>query len=422
MRTCKYCYTSVEDDAIICPNCGKAIPEDNDIDLLFGLNTAAAQIVPDAPSNEIHDQSIPAETQQVPVTTEQVESREPQYPEQPTSNGSAPENKKKTKSKPRNSNGNDQAKSPKKRKTIMFVALAAVLIVGGIFAFPTVYDLLFKDETPPEITVSQKSVDVNVGTRVNYASYFTAHDDRDGDLTSKITIDSSGVQLDKGGQYTVRAKVSDEAGNTAHASMTVNVLYDAKWQPGMKKGVPCLTFTADQFVKAFNESADSKYSNINATYSSRYGNYQMRFKIVDFVDDSVMGTIDFSTFDDGTLYMANISVSWRNKYNMANTTKQWVKAVASDGSAYPNADKYYPYTWITDATVAAFKTMFPDKNATNLMVEMAKAIQDEYLIGLPPVKSFDEDQLSSCFRYNGYVFAYTAYSNGVTLSIMADVN
>ena len=70
---------------------------------------------------------------------------------------------------------------------------------------------------------------VYVGTKkINYLKQVTATDNVDGNLTSKIKVDKSKVNLKKAGTYVVTYSVSDNSGNVATVKKKVKVRKDAK--------------------------------------------------------------------------------------------------------------------------------------------------------------------------------------------------
>ena len=78
------------------------------------------------------------------------------------------------------------------------------------------------DTTAPEIT-GMKDMTVYVGNTPDYVKGVVATDDVDGDLTDKIEIDSSAVNVEKAGSYTVKYTCTDAAGNTAEEEITITV-------------------------------------------------------------------------------------------------------------------------------------------------------------------------------------------------------
>jgi len=80
------------------------------------------------------------------------------------------------------------------------------------------------DTTPPVITITgDNPMTVERGQSYSEANA-TATDDVDGDITANIVIDSSTVDTNTVGSYTVVYNVSDSSGNVAEANRTVNVI------------------------------------------------------------------------------------------------------------------------------------------------------------------------------------------------------
>ncbi len=85
------------------------------------------------------------------------------------------------------------------------------------------------DTAPPVITVSgQNPRSWNVGRTPYVDPGATAHDNVDGNITSDIDTDSSNVDVNTIGTYTVNYTVTDTAGNTGTATRTVNVIIPKK--------------------------------------------------------------------------------------------------------------------------------------------------------------------------------------------------
>ncbi|OQX76649.1 MAG: hypothetical protein B6D61_08470 [Bacteroidetes bacterium 4484_249] len=102
------------------------------------------------------------------------------------------------------------------KKLILFF-LSTILIAGLMYSCK-------KDTTPPVITIIGFNP-VNTCVDMTYADAgATASDDEDGDVTDKIettvNVDTMNV-----GTYYVKYVVTDEAGNRAEATRTVEVIY-----------------------------------------------------------------------------------------------------------------------------------------------------------------------------------------------------
>ena len=76
------------------------------------------------------------------------------------------------------------------------------------------------DTTFPEFSPMEE-LKVNIGQTVSYRKGITATDDRDGALA--FTIDSSGVNLEKEGTYSIRYEATDSSGNTTTVERTIVV-------------------------------------------------------------------------------------------------------------------------------------------------------------------------------------------------------
>lgn len=81
-----------------------------------------------------------------------------------------------------------------------------------------------EDLSAPKISLSKSSVQITKGKSFNAKNYLeSATDNKDGDITSKVKVDSS-VNTDKAGKYTVTYSVTDEAGNSSSKSLKVTVV------------------------------------------------------------------------------------------------------------------------------------------------------------------------------------------------------
>ena len=110
--------------------------------------------------------------------------------------------------------------------------------------------VIIVDDVPPVITLNG-SASMTVYLNASYDEKGAkAHDEKDGDLTDKISIEGS-VDTSKTGKYTITYKVSDKSGNEAKKTRTVTVTEkqtvvetNIKAQDGSNgpKGVIYLTF------------------------------------------------------------------------------------------------------------------------------------------------------------------------------------
>ena len=92
------------------------------------------------------------------------------------------------------------------------------------------------DATLPVVTLIG-SATINISLNSAYTDLgATATDNKDGDVTSKITV-SNPVNKDLAGTYTVKYSVTDAAGNIGTADRTVNVVNDAASMAGTYSSV-----------------------------------------------------------------------------------------------------------------------------------------------------------------------------------------
>lgn len=82
-------------------------------------------------------------------------------------------------------------------------------------------DITITDEKPPMLLA--KDLQVSLGDHIDYRSGVTAEDEMDGNLTSQIEIDTSGVDESKAGIYPVIYTVTDSAGNQAIVQTMVDI-------------------------------------------------------------------------------------------------------------------------------------------------------------------------------------------------------
>ena len=91
-------------------------------------------------------------------------------------------------------------------------------------------DVNVKDTTNPVIKLSQSTFSLEIGeSKPNYKYYASASDSFDGDISSSITVDDSGVNYSRSGSYSVYFSAADKAGNRGTASASVNINSNERW-------------------------------------------------------------------------------------------------------------------------------------------------------------------------------------------------
>ena len=118
------------------------------------------------------------------------------------------------------------------------------------------------DAIAPEIS-GVKNLSVTVGNTPDYLKGVTAADDVDGDVTDKITVDSSAVDVNKAGTYKVIYKVADAAGNEATKEAKVTV--------AAKKAAQTATTTTNGATTSGGNTTASGNAGGNSSGSSSSG-------------------------------------------------------------------------------------------------------------------------------------------------------
>lgn len=118
----------------------------------------------------------------------------------------------------------------KKVAVIMAVMLIANCQVNNIYADEKVTsEVPASADTVKPVFTGLKNKVIYIGTKkIDYLKGVKAIDEVDGNLTSKIKVNKSKVNLKKAGTYTVVYSVSDSSGNTATAKKKVLVKKDTK--------------------------------------------------------------------------------------------------------------------------------------------------------------------------------------------------
>lgn len=106
---------------------------------------------------------------------------------------------------------------------------------GNSVVYPCAFEAYTPDTEAPVITA--ENITVNYGQTPDYMSGVSALDNVDGDLTENIEVDSSQVNLNQAGTYSVLYSVTDKAGNRSEKEISVTVKQKAV-DPVKKTEVP----------------------------------------------------------------------------------------------------------------------------------------------------------------------------------------
>lgn len=111
--------------------------------------------------------------------------------------------------------------------------------------------VLIEDTTPPVLSVSSSSLSFTVGdSKPDYKSLISATDANDGDLTTSVTIDDSGVNYSTPGTYNVTYTVKDSAGNTATKTLKVTIKAKTTTSSSGSGGTVYITNTGSKYHRS----------------------------------------------------------------------------------------------------------------------------------------------------------------------------
>lgn len=136
---------------------------------------------------------------------------------------------------------------------------------GGNCTRTTVSVNILEDTVPPVIE-GVKDLTVAVGEGISYKKNVTVTDDHDGNVT--LTVDSSQVNLNKAGNYTVVYTAEDAAGNVTEVSATVHVK-----APGVQSATDeMVNAKADEILAGIVTPDMSQYEKAQAIFNWVHNN------------------------------------------------------------------------------------------------------------------------------------------------------
>lgn len=154
---------------------------------------------------------------------------------------------------------------------------------------------------PPTITAQDKTI--VQGTKINELEGVTAYDKEDGNLTEKVSVVSSTVNIDVVGKYTITYKVTDTKNKST--TKTINVTVTENKKPVISAKDLTITkntkFEPLKYVSATDEE-DGKITNIevieNTVKIGELGTYKVTYKVVDSYKQEVTKTIKVTVVEN----------------------------------------------------------------------------------------------------------------------------
>ncbi len=143
-----------------------------------------------------------------------------------------------------------------------------------------------------------KSIVVYTGDVVDYLKGISAEDDRDGNLTSEIKVDSEKVDLTTPGKYIIQYSVSDRSGNVTKKKTSITVMEDKA--PVLKGLTDKTIYVNDKINYLVGVTAEDDRDgnitsriNVNSTKVdvTRAGVYEAVYTITDSTGNKTLKTI-----------------------------------------------------------------------------------------------------------------------------------
>jgi hypothetical protein len=222
-------------------------------------------------------------------------------------------------------------------KKLFTISSAVLLSAGMIWMAGCKKD----DTTPP--TVSLKGANpmtLSIGSTTGDPGA-TANDDKDGDISTKITSDwSTKVNASMKGSYTVTYSVSDAAGNTGTATRTVNVVNDADAFAGnyLNCSETCSVTPASSFTAAVTAS-----NSVNGQVAiANFGAFGASISVTATITPST-GAVTVATSQSlgGSAYIQNVYTPPTAVVSSTAPTKFEVKYQWNDGTSSDVCDDMY---------------------------------------------------------------------------------
>lgn len=203
-----------------------------------------------------------------------------------------------------------------KRKNFS-ISLMLIVLAAVVFVAYTLYDSSSTDSVPPTIKISDEKLTLSVNDGENVLlTGVTAEDDKDGDVTASLIVESVyGISED--GSVTVRYAAFDSAGNVASAERTV--VYSDYQSPVIMLNSPLVfeygsSFDVFDCVSAYDVFDGDVTRKIKATMLSEgasvstEGTHEVQFRVTNSVGDSVQLVLPVEVYPDDT-YNGSIELS-----------------------------------------------------------------------------------------------------------------
>ena len=238
-------------------------------------------------------------------------------------------------------------------KKIKFLTPALIFLCAGLFAGYSAWDRINTDKKAPEITIGTETIQVSVSApRSDLLQGITAQDDRDGDVTDSMVVESIKA-LDSDGTIEVSFAAFDQAGNVAKSTRTVRYTdyhsprfslsrslvypYGNNFDPlTVISATDCLDGSLQSRIRAMSLDNDSV---------SALGDHQVEFRVTNSLGDTVRLTLPVTVYSSD-IYSIGVSLREYLIYLKPGT--------AFDADSYLSAIGHGHSTYTADALPANY--------------------------------------------------------------------
>ena len=193
-------------------------------------------------------------------------------------------------------------------KKMKFLPPVLVLLCAGLFVGYQAWDRMNTDTKAPEITVGTETIQASVSApRSALLQGVTAADDRDGDVTDSLVVESISA-LDSDGTVQVTIAAFDQSGNVAKGSRTVRytdyqaprfTLNSAMVYSSTSNFDPLSDITASDALDG-NITHRIRAMSVDNNSISTTGDHEVEFRVTNSLGDTVRMTLPVTVYAPGT--------------------------------------------------------------------------------------------------------------------------
>ena len=189
-----------------------------------------------------------------------------------------------------------------KKKNLLL--LVPITLSAALFLGYRAWDSLRTDDTPPQISISEESIQLSVSDPSSILLQgITAQDDRDGDVTDSLLVERI-TKTDGSGAIEVTIAAFDRSGNVAKATRTAR--YTDYQSPRFTLNRPLLFSYGSSFdllaAIGAEDPADGdiqhriRATSLDNTAVNSVGNHEVEFRVTNSLGDTVRMTLPVTVY------------------------------------------------------------------------------------------------------------------------------